>query len=45
MIFKEWTITFPTTHRSRHATFKPALGLLSLIDTFLKFKDAQKKRL
>jgi hypothetical protein len=33
-------VTYPATHRPGYATFKPSLGLLSLTDTFLKFKDA-----
>jgi hypothetical protein len=37
---KTKSVTYPSTHRSRYSTFKLALGLLSLIDTFLKFKDA-----
>jgi hypothetical protein len=28
------TVTYPATHELGHATFKPALGLVSLTDTF-----------
>jgi hypothetical protein len=27
------TVTYPTIHKPGHATFKPSLGLISLIDT------------
>jgi hypothetical protein len=35
-----YVVTYLATHRPRYTTFKPSLGLLSLTDTFLKFKDA-----
>jgi hypothetical protein len=33
-------VTYPATHKSGCTTFNPSLRLLSLTDTFLKFKDA-----
>jgi hypothetical protein len=34
--FLEQSVTYPATHRLGYTTFKPALGLLSLTDNFLR---------